>query len=134
MDYRKSKAWQRCDDLAVAVYEASRTFPKAERYDLTSQMRRAAVSIAANIAEGSGRATRRDYLRFLYQARGSLREVEYYIHLARRLGYLSEAAARTLQATSNEAGSTLHGLITYWEQHCEDGEKTSPQSDTSSPD
>jgi len=134
MDYRKSKAWQRCDDLAVAIYEATRGFPKHETYGLTSQMRRAAVSIAANIAEGSGRATRKDYLRFLYQARGSLREVEYYIHLARRLAYLSEATARTLQATSDEAGSTLHGLITYWEQHSGDDEETPPQSDTSSPD
>lgn len=116
MDYRKSTAWQKCDDLAVAVYGASETFPREELYGLTQQMRRAAVSVAANIAEGSGRRTARDYLRFLYQARGSLREVEYYTHLAHRLGYLSDESRDALGAAMNEAGSALHGLISYWEQ------------------
>jgi len=115
MDYRKSKAWQKCDNLAMAVYEASRRFPKEETYGLTSQMRRAAVSAPANIAEGSGRKTRKDYLHFLYQARGSLREVEYYIHLADRLGYLTADVREALESAVNEAGSTLHGLIEYWE-------------------
>jgi len=116
VDYRKSKAWQKCDDLVVAVYEASMAFPKAEVYGLTSQIRRAAVSVAANIAEGSGRNTRKDFLHFLYQARGSLREVEYYVHLTRRLGYLDDQTRQKLETAANEAGSTLHGLITYWEQ------------------
>ena len=115
MDYRKSKAWQKCDDLAVAIYQATRTFPKEEIYGLVSQMRRAALSAGANIAEGSGRRTRKDYLHFLYQARGSLREVENYVHLADRLGYLNADVAHTLGSAVNEAGSTLHGLITYWE-------------------
>jgi len=115
MDYRRSKAWQKCDDLALAIYKASRGFPREEIYGLTSQMRRAAVSAPANIAEGSGRKTRKDYLHFLYQARGSLREVEYYIHLADRLGYVTTDATKALQSAMSEAGSTLHGLITYWE-------------------
>ena len=65
MDYRKSTAWQRSDDLVLAVYGASQLFPREELYGLTQQIRRAAVSVAANIAEGSGRRTLRDYLRFL---------------------------------------------------------------------
>lgn len=116
MDYRKSTAWQRSDDLVLAVYGASQLFPREELYGLTQQIRRAAVSVAANIAEGSGRRTPRDYLRFLYQARGSLREVEYYVHLAHRLGYLSAESRDALGAAINAAGSALHGLINHWEQ------------------
>jgi four helix bundle protein len=75
MDYRRSKSWRRADDLAVLIYEVTKLFPGDEAYGLTSQMRRAAVSVAANIAEGSGRRTKKEYLHFLYQARGSLRDV-----------------------------------------------------------
>ena len=71
MDHRTNKAWQRADDLAVLVYEATKVFPREELYGMTSQIRRAAVSGAANIAEGSGRGSTKDYLRFLYMARGS---------------------------------------------------------------
>jgi four helix bundle protein len=116
VDYRKSRTWRKGDDLAVAVDEASRTFPKEELYALALQMRRPAVSIPPNIAEGSGRSTRKDYLRFLYQARGSLREVEYYVHLAHRLGYISEVTRQDLEAAVNETGSALHGLINHWNQ------------------
>ena len=116
MDYRKSTAWQKSDDLVIAVYEVTRRFPKEEVYGLAPQMRRAAISIAANIAEGSGRSTIRDYLHFLYQARGSLREVQYYAHLVHRLGYIDDEAAPKLDSAVNEAGSALHGLIEYWEE------------------
>lgn len=98
MDYRSNKAWQRCDDLAVAVYRATARFPREERFGLTKQMRDAAVSAAANIAEGYGRRTVRDLLHFLYQARGSLNEVEYFIHLSHRLGYLDDAERERLVA------------------------------------
>jgi len=116
MDYRKSRAWQKADDLAVAVYKASRSFPKEETYGLTSQMRRALISVTANIAEGSGRSTRKDYLHFLYQARGSLREVEYYVHLAQRLGYIDEEAGQELQAAADQTGRALHGPINHWQE------------------
>ena len=66
------KAWQFADDLAVDVYQTTTSFPSDQRYSLTNQMQRAAVSVAANIAEGSGRRTIADYLRFLYIAKGSL--------------------------------------------------------------
>ena len=82
-------AWQRADDLTVKIYQTTQTFPPQERYGLVSQMQRSAVSVAANIAEGSGRRTLADYIRFLFIAKGSLTEVEYYIHLAQRLSYLS---------------------------------------------
>lgn len=116
MDFRKCKAWQKADDLALAVYVATNRFPKDEVYGLTSQMRRAAVSVAANIAEGSGRESTKDYLRFLYVARGSQRELEYYIHLTQRLGYLPEPTSLELCSALGEAAATLHGLIAHWQR------------------
>ena len=110
------KAWQKADDLAVAIYQATESFPKDQRYRLVDQMQRATVSVAANIAEGSGRRTVRDFLRFLYMANGSLREVEYYIHLAKRLNYLSEADSRTLTQVKDETARVLFGFIRFKEE------------------
>lgn len=121
MDYRSNKAWQRCDDLAVAVYGATDHFPGKERFGLTKQVRDAAVSAAANIAEGYGRRTVRDLLHFLYQARGSLNEVEYFIHLSHRLGYLDDARRERLAVLQGEAARALQGLIRYWEQESASG-------------
>jgi four helix bundle protein len=86
MDYRTNKAWQRADDLAMLIYELVKRFPRDELYGLTSQVRRAAVSAAESVAEGLRRKSAQDYLRFQCVARGSLMEVEYYIHSAQRLG------------------------------------------------
>src|SRR5216117_240231 len=97
-DYTKIKAWRLADDLTVAVYERTRSFPKGEMYGLTSQLRRASYSVPANIVEGSSRESKKDYLHFLYIARGSLSETQYFIHLSRRLGYLSEEDATELDA------------------------------------
>jgi len=113
------KAWQRADDLAVDVYESTKSFPRHQLYSLTSQMQRAAVSVAANIAEGSGRRTHRDYLRFLYIAKGSLTELEYYIHLAKRLGYLSEDNHTRLSARQDETAKVLTGFIRFKEREAE---------------
>lgn len=77
-DYTKILAWQKADDLTVAVYEASKPFPKAELYALTSQVRRAAYSVAANIVEGAARESKKDYLHFLIIGRGSLAETRVY--------------------------------------------------------
>ncbi len=87
-NFRKLIAWQKADDLAVKIYEVTGRFPADERFGIISQVRRAGVSVAANIAEGCGRETVVDFRRFLHQARGSLYEVEYYIHLSGRLGYV----------------------------------------------
>jgi four helix bundle protein len=97
-DYRKIHAWQEADDLTVAVYQQTKRFPKEELYGLTSQLRRAAYSVPSNIAEGSARGTNKDYLHFLHIARASLTEVQYFIHLSGRLGYLAEADQVELDA------------------------------------
>src|ERR1700738_1717981 len=95
-DYTKIDAWRLADDLTVAVYQRTRLFPKEEIYGLTSQLRRASYSVPANIVEGTSRESKKDYLHFLYIARGSLSEPQYFIHLARRLSYLSSHEAEAL--------------------------------------
>lgn len=87
--YRQFIAWQKAMDLAEEVYRATRTFPKEELYGMTSQLRRAVVSIPSNIAEGQGRQSTGEFRQFLGNARGSLLEVESQILLAERLQYLS---------------------------------------------
>jgi four helix bundle protein len=110
-DYTKIKAWQLADDLTVSVYERTRSFPREEVYGLTSQLRRASYSVPANIVEGASRESKRDYLHFLYIARGSLSETQYFIHLARRLKYLPDQDADTLHEQTKFVFACLHGLI-----------------------
>jgi four helix bundle protein len=110
-DYTKIDAWRLTDDLTVAVYERTRSFPKEEMYGLTSQLRRASYSVPANIVEGSSRESKKDYLHFLYIARGSLSEAQYFIHLARRLDYLPSGESDVLREQTKIAFACLHGLI-----------------------
>ena len=109
--FRSIKAWQRADDLVADVYRVTPMFPKAEQYGLTSQMRRAAVSVAANIVEGSSRRSHREYLQFLSIAKGSLSELSYYIHLSGRLGYLPTPEVHRLDDEAEETARTLYGLM-----------------------
>ncbi|MGK2964053.1 MAG: four helix bundle protein [Tepidiformaceae bacterium] len=92
--HRDLIAWQKAMDLTVAIYELSRRFPRSEDYRLTAQLTRAAVSVPANIAEGKGRVTGRDFANFLAISRGSLMETETLLTLAVRLGYLTDADAQ----------------------------------------
>jgi four helix bundle protein len=110
-DYTKIQAWSLADDFTVAIYGATQSFPREELYGLTSQIRRSASSVPANIVEGSARESKKDYLHFLYIARGSLAETQYFVHLARRLDYLSETDAAVLAAQSRQTFACLHGLI-----------------------
>jgi four helix bundle protein len=120
-DFRKIAAWQKADEFVLQVYSLTRTFPENERFGLTSQLRRAAVSIPANLAEGAGRQTLRDFRQFLFTARGSLNEVEYYIHLAGRLGYLDVDQGKLLTLVQHEVGSLLQGLIAWTTREIESG-------------
>jgi four helix bundle protein len=110
-DYTKIEAWKLADDLTVAVYQATQSFPREEIYGITSQIRRAACSVPANIVEGSSRESKKDYLHFLYIARGSLSETQYFVHLSRRLGYLSNTDADRLIGQTRQTFACLHGLI-----------------------
>jgi four helix bundle protein len=114
-DYKKIKAWTLADDLAVDIYKISRCFPREELYAMTSQIRRAAYSVPANIAEGAGRRTIKDYLHFLDIAKGSLNETEYFIHLSKRLGYIKQDQKNLIDKTIIEAARCLTGLIKFIE-------------------
>ena len=95
--YRDLIAWQRAKSLALDVYLFTRKFPKDEIYGLTSQMRRAAVSVPSNIAEGKGRYSKKEFLQFLYLARGSLLELETQLLIAHDLEYLDAFTFKTLR-------------------------------------
>ena len=111
MDFQKLDVWQRAHQLTLRVYRAARAFPREEMYRLTDQLCRAASSVAANIAEGTGRNTLKDYLQFLYTARGSIEETKYHLILAKDLGYLPADAFNELMEGYNEVGKMLNGLI-----------------------
>ena len=110
-NFKNIKAWQYADDLAVLVYSKTKSFPKEELYGITSQLRRAVVSIPTNIAEGANREHKKEYLHFLYIAMGSMAETEYLLHLSRRLEYLEDDEYKKLEDLRKESARTLYGLI-----------------------
>jgi four helix bundle protein len=109
--YRDLKVWQKSIDLVVACYELSKSFPKDEIYGLRSQLRRALVSVPANIAEGYGRGSRKEYLQFLTFAQGSLKEVETHLIITGRLEYIGQSQVETALAHTDEIGKMLASLI-----------------------
>ena len=119
--YRDLVAWQRAMGLVTEVYRVTQGFPKTELYGLTAQLRRAAVSIPSNIAEGQARKSYADFQRFLRNARGSMVEVETQLLIARNLGYLEETAARTLLAQTAELGRILKALLTALKKQSDAG-------------
>jgi len=109
--YRDLRVWQRSMELVVAIYNQTRRFPREEIYGLVSQMRRSAVSVPSNIAEGKGRLTDRDRAHFFSQARGSLLQLETQILIAQELNYISEPGADSLLQLAVETGRMLNSLI-----------------------
>ncbi|MFI4883463.1 MAG: four helix bundle protein [Phycisphaerales bacterium JB064] len=114
--YRDLGAWQQARILVRMVYEGSLDFPPDERFGLTAQIRRAAVGVASNIAEGYGRGGHRDYGRFLRIARGSLFEVETQLILANDLGFVASQRFDTIMEQINTTAKPLAGLIRAVEQ------------------
>lgn len=104
-------AWQKAFQLASLVYHATRTFPADERFGLVQQLRRGAVSVSSNIAEGYGRGGRSDYSRFLKMSRGSLYEIDTQLMLSKELGFLAEAEYSSVKAALDECERVLAGLI-----------------------
>ena len=109
--YQDLKVWQLAMEMVAQVYRCTATFPKQEMYGLTSQMRRSAVSVPSNIAEGKGRFSRKELVQYLFRARGSLLELETQILIGRRLGYLGETEGRQLTTLAGEVGRLLNGLV-----------------------
>jgi four helix bundle protein len=111
--YRRLEVWKEAMELAIETYKATQAFPKHELYGLTSQLRRAAVSVPSNIAEGRGRASKRDFCRFAIQARGSLFELQTQITIADALHYSTPTDLARLTARSEAVVRMLNGLIRY---------------------
>ncbi len=109
--YRDLIVWQKAIALVTNIYRSTQSFPRHETYGLTSQIRRSAVSVASNIAEGQGRLSRGEFHYFLGVARGSLVEMETQAVIAENLGYLSKSEAKQLACASGEVSRLLHGLM-----------------------
>ena len=110
-DYKDLIVWQKSMDLLVEVYRLVKKLPKEETYALSDQMRRAVVSIPSNIAEGKNRSSEKDYLRFLFIARGSRAEVETQLLICVRLDYLEEAEVEYALNLCSEVGKMLSTMI-----------------------
>jgi four helix bundle protein len=109
--FTQLEVWKKSHGLVLEIYQVTEDFPNTERFRLTDQLCRSASSIPANIAEGKGRHTRKEYIQFLYNSRGSLEETKYHLILSRDLGYLASEHYNTLIEGYNEVGRMLNGLI-----------------------
>lgn len=109
-DFRKIEAYRLSIQLVTEVYKVTKSFPRDELFGLISQIRRAAVSISANIAEGATRKTKKEYLQFLYVAKGSMAELECHLEISENLGYIDEAKSKEMEEFRNLVGSKLYRL------------------------
>lgn len=109
--YKKLHVWNEAHELTLLIYKITKNIPREELFGLTSQIRRAAVSVVANIVEGQARASKKEFLQFLYISNGSLVEVEYYIELLKDLGYIDEKSFLLLHERRVVVGNLLTGLI-----------------------
>jgi four helix bundle protein len=110
-NYRNLIVWQKAQALVLRVYKVTKSFPKEEQYNLTSQIRKAATSIPTNIAEGCGKYTQRDFAKYLQDAQGSSQEVEYLSFLSFELGYVKEEDYNELNSNVNEVKAMLISLL-----------------------
>jgi four helix bundle protein len=109
-------AWQKAQELVIEIYQHTKSFPKDEQFGLTNQIRRAAVSITSNIAEGYGRSGDKEKTQFFSIALGSLSEVESQIFIARDLHYLSTNESEKIITQTTEVGKIIHGLISRYKK------------------
>jgi four helix bundle protein len=109
--YADLEVWQAAVKLAIQIYELTARFPKAEMFGLTSQLRRAAVSIPSNVAEGKGRSSDKELVQFLCHSRGSLFEIQTQLTIAEQLGYTNPEEIRLVRTESSRVGQMLNGLI-----------------------
>ena len=116
--YKDLLVWQKAMALVTNTYQATGRFPKAELFGLTSQARRAAVSIPSNVAEGQARLSEREFRHFLSNARGSLMDLETQLQIAENLGYLGREEMTQLMQSCAELGRMLNGLITSITRQC----------------
>lgn len=111
--HKDLEVWKKSVDFIVDLYEETKTFPKEEIYGLISQMKRAAISIPSNIAEGSRRKGNKEYIQFLYIALGSVAELDTQLLIAKKLNYINDKKYNILNGQLTEIGKMLNGLINY---------------------
>ncbi|MFB6355928.1 MAG: four helix bundle protein [bacterium] len=110
-DYQELDVWTKAHELVLKIYSRTESFPEDEKFGLTSQIRRASVSIPSNIAEGTGKNSDKEFSRFLEIARSSATELDYQLHLANDLGYIDDAKSDILQSNISEIKKMLTGFI-----------------------
>jgi four helix bundle protein len=132
--HKDLKVWSAAMELALAVYRATGSFPKTETFGLTSQMRRAAASVPANIAEGFARQHKPEFLQFLYIAKGSLSELGTYIELSQSLDYLDDRSSALLASSTETVGKMLYGLICSLKMKMTPGAKETARAPLSTDD
>ena len=112
MYWKDLRVWQKAHELVLEIYKVTSRFPKEEIYGLTNQIRRASVSVPANVVEGYSRNSTKEYIKFLFNARGSLEEVRYFLHLAKDLQYLPEGEYQFLEDGYKQVSKMLNGMLT----------------------
>ena len=117
--HERLEVWSKAVDFVVTIYQTTESFPKEEKFGLTSQIRRAAVSIPANVAEGAARQSNKEFAHFLSNAQGSASELETELLIAHRLGYLSEDSYRETRSTLDSIGRMMVGLSQHLKRKCE---------------
>jgi len=115
-NHKELIVWRKAMNLTLDVYRCTKDLPREETYGLVAQMRRAAVSVPSNIAEGRGRYSNREMSRFLVNARGSLLELETQIEIARELGYLNNGESQNLLGLCAEVGRLINGTLSYFKE------------------
>lgn len=111
--FEKLDVWRKSHELVMFIYKITKNFPQEERFSLTDQLRRAAVSVAANIVEGNLRNSNKEFLKFMYISKASLEEVKYYLLLSRDLSYISKVVYSESQNLTNDCGRLLSGFIKF---------------------
>ena len=109
--HKNLDVWKKSIDLVQRIYGLTKTFPKIEDFGLTNQMRRASISIPANISEGAARQTKKEFIQFLHMAQGSLSELDTHLEIALRLDYLKEISLQEVSVLMNDIDKMLTGLI-----------------------
>jgi four helix bundle protein len=111
MHWKELDVWKRAHGMVLEIYKLTAEFPKGETYGLVDQLRRASYSVSANIVEGQSRNTTKEYRSFLYNARGSVEEVRYFLLLSRDLGYVDEGIYQEFETNYETVSKMLNGLI-----------------------
>lgn len=121
-DHKRLDVWKHSMDFVTFIYKLTESYPKSERFSLISQLRRAAISIPSNIAEGVARRSSREYVQFLYTARGSISELDTQLEISRSLGYITDKVYGECVEELDLIGKMLNGLINSIERRIERGQ------------